>query len=86
MKNIIKLTALMTVLTLCSCNRLAKHYGGKMTVEVEKDQKVVNSSWKGDSLWILTRARKTDEQPETFKYVEKSTYGVLEGVVTIIEK
>jgi len=25
-------------------------------------------------------------QPETVKYVEKSTYGVLEGVVTIVEK
>ena len=68
MKNIIKLTALMTVLTLCSCNRLAKHYGGKMTVEVEKDQKVVNASWKNDSLWVLTRNRRADEFVETYKY------------------
>jgi hypothetical protein len=57
-----------------------------MTVEIDKDEKVVNASWKGDSLWILTRARKNDEQPETVKYIEKSTYGILEGTVTIVEK
>lgn len=63
-----------------------------MTVELEKDQKLVNCSWKsngknaGSSLWILARARKEGEQPETYKYSEKSTFGVLEGTVTIVEK
>ena len=57
-----------------------------MTVEIEKDQKFVNCSWKHTDLWILTRARKEGEQPETYKYSEKSTYGVLEGTVTIQEK
>jgi hypothetical protein len=63
-----------------------------MTVEIEKDQKFINCSWKssgknaGSSLWILTRARKEGEQPETYKYIEKSTFGVLEGTVVIQEK
>ena len=92
MKNIIKLTALIAVLSLTACeNEMAKTFGGKMTVELEKEQKLVNVSWKtngqnSSSLWLLTRARKADEQPETYKYIEKSTYGMLEGIVTIVEK
>jgi len=91
MKNLIKLTALIAILSLTACeNQLAKTFGGKMTVELEKDQKLVNASWKTSestsSLWLLTRVRKADEQPETYQYIEKSTFGVLEGTVTIVEK
>lgn len=58
-----------------------------MTVELEKDQKLVNCSWKKDSsLWILTRNRKESEQPDTYKYTEKSSFSILEGTVTIIER
>ncbi len=92
MKNLIKLTALIAILSLTACeNQLAKTFGGKMTVELDKDQKLVNASWKtysesNTSLWLLTRVRKADEQPETYQYIEKSTFGVWEGTVTIVEK
>lgn len=75
------------ILSLTSCNQVANKLGGTMTVELEKDQKLVNCSWKKDSsLWILTRVRKEGEVPETYKYHENSTFGVLEGTVNIIEK
>jgi hypothetical protein len=92
MKTTLKLTALITILSLTACdNAITKNFGGKMTVDLENDQKLVNVSWKSSgkdlsSLCLLTRYRKTDEQPETYKYTEKSTFGVLEGVVTIVEK
>jgi len=92
MKTTLKPTALIAILFLTACdNTMAKKFGGKMTVELEKDQKLVNVSWKSSgknasSLWLLTRVRKSDEQPETYKYAEKSTFGVLEGAVTIVEK
>ena len=92
MKNIIKLTALLLALSFTACdNAMTKNFGGKMTIDLEKDQKLVNVSWKssgknGASLWLLTRPRSVDEQVETYKYVEKSTYGILEGSVTIVEK
>jgi hypothetical protein len=91
MKNTIKLTALIATLFLTACdNVVSKTFGGKMTVELQKDQKLVNASWKSDgdlsSLWLLTRVRKAEEQPETYQYIEKSTFGMLEGTVTIIEK
>jgi hypothetical protein len=91
-KNIFKATAIFAVLSLTACeNEMAKFFGGTMTVELEKDQKLVNASWKSSgksssSLWLLTRVRKDNEQPETYKYIEKSTYGVLEGAVIIQEK
>lgn len=90
-KNILKATLLVSILSLAACdNTIAKRFGGTMTVELEQDQKLVNCSWKsgneGDSLWLLTRVRKEGEQPETYKYSEKSTFGVWEGTVTIVEK
>ncbi len=91
-KNIFKATVLLTFLTLAACeNERAKYFGGTMTVELEKDQKLVNVSWKSggkssSSLWILTRVRKDNEQLETYKYNEKSTYGMFEGTVIIQEK
>jgi hypothetical protein len=91
-KNIFKATAILAILSLTACeNEMAKFFGGTMTVELEKDQKLVNASWKSSgksssSLWLLSRVRKDNEQPETYKYIEKSTYGVLEGTVIIQEK
>lgn len=85
-KNILTASTIFSFLTLSSCNYVTRVAGGNMTFELEKDQKMVNCSWKETDLWILTRARKADEQPETYKYIEKSTFGALEGTVTIIEK
>lgn len=90
--NILKVIGLVSILSLTACdNTIAKNFGGTMSIDVEKDQKFVNCSWKsngkdGTSLWVLTRIRKEGEQPETYKYFEKSTFGVLEGTVNIIEK
>jgi len=93
MKNIFKIVACgAAILSMTACDNVrAKAFGGTMTVEIEKDQKLVNCSWKssrdtGTSLWLLTRVRKEGEQPETYKYSEKSTLGVLQGTVVIQEK
>ena len=91
-KNLFKVTALLCLFSLSACdNTIAKKFGGTMSIELEKDQKLVNCSWKsskgeGSSLWLLTRVRKDGESPETYKYIEKSTFGVWEGTVIIQEK
>lgn len=82
MKNIFKAAILSSVFLFSSCNQFAKH----VTVELEKDQRLVNCSWKKESLWILVRARESGEVPRTYKYTEKSDFGIIEGTVTIIEK
>ena len=86
MKTIINLILITLILSLSSCNYTSRVLGGNMVVELDKDQKLVNCSWKETDLWILTRVRKEGENPETYKYIEKSTLGALEGIVTIIEK
>lgn len=89
MKTILKTILIISLLSIAACDQYAaKHLGGKMTIEIEKDQKFVNCSWKGKDggLWILTRTRKEGEQAESYKYTEKSLYGVLEGTVNIVEK
>lgn len=72
--------------TACTENERAKTFGGKMTVMIENDQKFVNATWKDSDLWVLTRQRKPEDKYDVFKFVEKSTFGVLEGEITFIEK
>ena len=87
--NILKTILLLAFLPLAACDQYAaRHFGGTMTIEIEQDQKFMNCSWKGKEgpLWILTRARKEGEQAESYKYSEKSLYGVMEGTVVIQEK
>jgi len=62
-----------------------RSFGGTMNVTIASGQKLVNASWKGNSLWILTRPMHENERPETYEYQEDSTFGVLEGKVVINE-
>jgi hypothetical protein len=76
----------VVAVSLTGCNEIAKNYGGSLTVNLDKDQKLVNCSWRGSSLWILTRPRREGETPETYMYFEKSNMSIFEGSVTIVEK
>ena len=66
-------------------NTRAKAWGGSMTINLEQNQKLVNVTWKDADLWILTRPMRAGEQNETYYFIEKSTFGVLEGRITFIE-
>lgn len=67
-------------------NPIARKLGGTVTVNLENNRKLVNVSWKkDDSLWILTRKMRKDEEAETYEYKEDSTFGVIEGTVVVIE-
>lgn len=82
-KNI--LLAIM-VLSLTGCQNTTKYWGGSMTIELPKGQKLEEITWKDDSdLWYLTRPMREDEVAETHTFQESSEFGVLEGTVTIIE-
>lgn len=67
-------------------NPIARQFGGTVTINLENNRKLVNVSWKkDDSLWILTRKMRKDEEAETYEYKEDSTFGVIEGTVVVIE-
>ena len=74
---------------LCSCtdNTRSRIWGGKMTIELPKGQKLVEATWKGDgnSLWYLTEPMNADYTPKTKVFQEDSRFGVLEGSVVFVE-
>ena len=72
-------------LTGCTDNTMAKNFGGDMTVNLEKGQKLEEVTWKDDSLWYLTRPMKEGEEPQTYTFQEDSSFGIFEGTVTIVE-
>lgn len=69
----------------CTSNQRAKAWGGTMKHEISPDQEFVNITWKGEELWILTKKR-TKIEKETYYFNEKSSFGMVEGTVILIEK
>ncbi len=47
---------LIVLVAMCSCtqNQMARTYGGKMTIELPKGEKLVNATWKEANLFYLT--------------------------------
>jgi len=82
----LSIIALSVILfTSCTQNEIAKNYGGNLTVEIPKGQKLVNVTWKEDEVWYLTRPMDSTDKAETFTFQEKSSFGVWEGTITLKE-
>lgn len=76
----------MAMFMLSGCHEATRNYGGSMTLELPKGQKLEEITWKDDSaLWYLTRPMREDEQPETHTFKADTEWGVFEGTVTVIE-
>ena len=81
--------AILAIAALSSCtdNERVKNFGGTATFEVPYNQKLVNVTWKENELWVLTKQRTyADSTYNTYNFSEKSSWGVMEGTYTIIEK
>lgn len=84
MKKFILLIAMAFCLT--GCHETTKSFGGSMTIELPKGQKLEEITWKDDTdLWYLTRPMREDEIAETHTFHQDTEFGVFEGTVTIIE-
>lgn len=73
------------VFSLTGCKSIAKSYGGTITIDVPKGQKVIEATWKGSDVWYLTRPMYEDEKPETFTLQEDSNFSIMEGKVIFKE-
>lgn len=73
------------VFSLTGCKSIAKSYGGTITIDVPKGQKVIEATWKDSNLWYLTRPMREDEEPEIFTLQEDSNFGIIEGKVIFEE-
>ena len=77
---------LMVAIILSGCHETTRSFGGSMTLELPKGQKLEEITWKDDAaLWYLTRPMRDDEKPETHTFQADTEWGVFEGTVTIIE-
>jgi hypothetical protein len=81
------------LLTGCTENSRTNQFGGDMKIDLPPGEVLENITWKSvggstssANLWILTRKREAGEKPKTHIFHEKSTYGLVEGTVTITER
>lgn len=89
MKKIILIVALFGLIG-CTDNVRTSMYGGTETINLKPGQRLENITWKSinnapASLWILTRERRVGEFPETHTFYEKSSLGLIQGKVTVVE-
>ena len=75
----------IAVLTISCDNVMSRKFGGSTTINLEKGQKLVEATWKEDSLWYLTEPMDSNYVPKTKTFKEDSNFGVLEGTVTFVE-
>lgn len=68
-----------------SCQTVTKNWGGDTTIDLEPNQKLEEITWKGNSLWYLTRPMTENDIAETHTFQEQANFGVFEGTVTIVE-
>jgi hypothetical protein len=81
----IVLVLLLATMAGCTEQQRAKKWGGDYTVELPAGQKLVNVTFKDSDLWYLTRPMTEEDKAETYTFQEDSTWGVMEGTVTIKE-
>jgi len=89
MKKILAIALLSLTLVSCSDNSKTGLYGGSQTVHLNPGEKLENITWKisetNISLWYLTTKRDPSEAPKTHTFKESSSYGIMQGTVTIVE-
>ena len=86
MKKVIATVLICAVcLLLAGCNPVARKFGGNVEINLKPGEKLSNVTWKKDSLWILTKPMRPTDIAETYSFKEDSTFGLLEGTVTIKE-
>ena len=81
------LVVMLAVVILAGCteNQRAKGFGGKMNINLPAGEKLVVVTWKMEDFWYLTRPMKKGEVAECYKFQEKSSFGMMEGTITICE-
>ena len=79
------LSALTLIFGVTGCQSAAKNFGGDYTLKLPKNEKLVMITWKGDSLWCLTKPMTEDDVAEPYKFQESAGLGIMEGTVTVVE-
>lgn len=60
-------------------NWRAKNWSGTAHIVLEPNLKLINVTWKDESIWYLVRKMHSDEIAETYYFDEKTPLGMLPG-------
>lgn len=64
---------------------ITRNFGGEITINLPKNEKLVEATWKGNNLWYLTEPMDSCYVPKTKMFKENSIGGLLEGKVIFVE-
>lgn len=76
---------MLLVTSGCTENYVAREFGGTLKVEVEPGYKVTSATWKENDLFYFIEPMEEDYTPKEKKFIESSSYGVLESTVVFKE-
>lgn len=85
-KLLICIMIVVLLVATAGCNNFTRRLGGTIDIYLTPNTKLVNVTWKENSLWILTKPMRNDDVVETYEFKEDSNYGILEGTVKIYER
>ena len=71
------LIILVIILSSCTANVRARHFGGTEKIIIEQNEVLINTTWKDNQLWVLTK----DTTTNVYHFREHSSWGVVEGEV-----
>ncbi len=77
MKRIFLAALVSIALVSCTENQRAKYWGGTEEINLNKNEIVLNVTWKENEMWICTK----DTLTGITYFREKSNLGVMEGTV-----
>ena len=88
MKKIYIFLSLLTILCLSSCTEQirTRAFGGSMVIDIPAGYKVTSATWKETELFYFLEPMEESYVPKEKKFVESSSYGILESEVTFKEK
>jgi hypothetical protein len=79
MKKLMIILVAMVIMSSCTENARARHFGGTETLALKPNEVVLNVTWKESQMWICTQ----DTVTRVVYFREKSSWGVMEGTVII---
>ena len=82
---VIIMVFMLLMTSSCTENYMAREFGGTVKVEVEPGYKVTSATWKENDLFYFIEPMEEDYTPKEKKFIESSSYGVLESTVIFKE-
>lgn len=82
---IMMMIACLVLATSCTEQYMARHYGGKMKIELPKGERLINATWNESDLCYLTEPMDSGYVPKEKVFRESSSLGVFESEIIFME-